>query len=89
MVNDAAAARGLLLRSGKMYYRYSLREGMDGDDNVEQSGEDDRFLRLCFSQPSLEELAQVGGRLAAACAAVAERLEFEAESAEAVSTARL
>ena len=49
---------------------------------VEVSGEDDRFLRLCFSQPSLEELEQVGARLAAACADVAARVEEGAEAEE-------
>lgn len=84
MVNEAAAARGLLLRSGQMYYRYSLLEGLENDEQVEASGEDDRFLRLCFSQPSLEELEQVGARLAAACADVAARLEEGAEAEEGV-----
>ena len=90
LVNEAAGDRGLLLRSGQMYYRYALLEGLDGDEQVEESGENDRFLRLCFSQPSLEELEQVGPRLAAACADVAARLKHEAEeNAEAVATARL
>ena len=92
MVNDAAAARGLLLRSGAMYYRYSMLEGMQGDDAIEDSGEDGRFLRLCFSQPSVEELGKVGQRLAAACEDVAAHLaqvaEAEAE-AELAPAARL
>jgi hypothetical protein len=99
-VNDAAAAKGLLLRSGAMYYRYAMLPSMEGNDAVEDGvfrsimslclalfslyltvctgDEDTRFLRLCFSQPSLEQLRDVGERLASACGSIARSLSLRA-----------
>ena len=103
---DACAARGLLLRSGTMYYRCECTQsarstlsrmlqhtepdvaplspeacssGEFADprafagaadplhdaaaaQGVEEEDEDSRFLRLCFSQPELSQLSEVGPR---------------------------
>ena len=96
---DACAARGLLLRSGTMYYRCECTQSARSNgapdvaplspeacssgefadprafagaadplhdaaaaQGVEEEDEDSRFLRLCFSQPELSQLSEVGPR---------------------------
>ena len=64
-----------------MYYRYAMLDTVAAAD-AEEQGESERYLRLCFSQPSVEALHGVGERLAAACAEAVADAEAEAEAEE-------
>ena len=70
-VSARAADLGVVARGGAMYWRVPTLEG-EWPAQEEPPLEYRRHLRLCFSQPSEEELAEAAKRLGQACKAVAE-----------------